>query len=44
MILYLELPKDIEGIVEITKTKATSKIKVTTKELNQKTDNFLKKK
>ena len=40
----MELPKEIDGLVELTKTKGTNKVKLSTKDLNQKSDNFLKKK
>jgi hypothetical protein len=42
VIFYLEMPKEIEGLVELTKTKGTYKMKASTKDLNQGSDNFVR--
>lgn len=41
---YMQLPKEMNAFAEITKTKGTNKIKLSTKDINKKSDNFLRQK
>ena len=42
VIFYMEMPKEIHGLAELTKTKGTYKSKTNSKDLNSQNDNFLR--
>lgn len=44
VIFYMQVPKEMNALAEIIKTKGTTKIKLNTKDINKKSDNFLKQK